>query len=279
MTFTTGPRFLLTLGLEGEKDGYFMSPRGIATDFADNVWVADTGNSRFQKFSSNNAYIAKFSSEGIGNGQLKKPEGIAVDSEGNLNLDRRHGQRPRSEVQQQRGIPLQIRHRRLGKRPVPGTDRHRRRFRRSVWIADTGNDRVQKFNSKGEYLSKFGTEGSENGQFQEPTGIAVDSEGNVWIADTGNDRVQKFNSKGEYLSKFGTEGSESGQFQEPTGIAVDSEGGIYIADTGNDRVQEFDSEGKYFEEIRHRRLGKRPVPGTDRHRRRLGRRRLGGRYI
>ena len=74
------------------------------------------------------------------------------------------------------------------------------------------NNRIQKFNEKGEYLSQFGTKGSGNGQFSLPFDIAIDSKGNLWVADTGNNRIQEFNEKGEYLTKFGSSGSGNGQF-------------------------------------------------------------------
>ena len=73
-----------------------------------------------------------------------------------------------------------------------------------VWVADTGHDRVQEFNSKGEFVREFGAEGSGSGSFNSPRGIAVDTKGDVWVADTNNYRVQEFNSKGEFVRAFAT---------------------------------------------------------------------------
>ena len=101
----------------------------------------------------------------------------------------------------------------------------------NVWVADMANDRVQKFNSKGEYLLKFGSEGSGNGQLQNPRDIALDSKGNVWVADTENHRIEKFNANGEYLSQFGSHGSGNGQLTWPEGIAIDPKGDIWVSDT------------------------------------------------
>jgi len=96
------------------------------------------------------------------------------------------------------------------------------------------------------FSAKFGSEGTGNGQFKKPRGIAVAANGNVYVADTGNNRVQEFTSTGEYVTKWGSEGKENGQFQEPRAIAVnESNGDVYVADTGNDRVQEFTSTGEY----------------------------------
>ena len=62
----------------------------------------------------------------------------------------------------------------------------------SVYVADQFNHRIQKFTSEGVFVSEWGTEGSGDGQFNWPGGVAVASDGSVYIADTGNDRIQKF---------------------------------------------------------------------------------------
>jgi RHS repeat-associated protein len=120
-----------------------------------------------------------------------------------------------------------------------------------VWVADSGNNRVQEFDGKGEFIRQFGSKGSGNGQFSLPRGIAVDAKGNVWVADTGNNRVQEFNAEGKYLSQFGSEGTGNGQFKKPRGIAVDAKGNLWTIEGGGSpppepRVQEFNAEGKYL---------------------------------
>ncbi len=60
----------------------------------------------------------------------------------------------------------------------------------------TLNNRVEKFNSNGEYISQFGTQGSGNGQFYNPLSIALDSSNNIYVVDAGNDRVQVFSQNG-----------------------------------------------------------------------------------
>ncbi|HEX5374705.1 MAG TPA: 6-bladed beta-propeller, partial [Solirubrobacterales bacterium] len=111
----------------------------------------------------------------------------------------------------------------------------------NLWVGDPGNDRVQKFNSKGEYVSKFGSKPL----FKHPQGIAIDSSGNLWIADCENNFVQKFDSAGKWLSLFGSEGSGNGQFSCPSGLAIDSTGNLWVVDRENNRVQKFNSKGEY----------------------------------
>jgi DNA-binding beta-propeller fold protein YncE len=60
-------------------------------------------------------------------------------------------------------------------------------------VADSDNNRVQVFTSAGVFLTAFGSNGSGNGQFREPYGVAVNkSNGNVYVADTSNFRIQEF---------------------------------------------------------------------------------------
>ncbi|HST68346.1 MAG TPA: heparin lyase I family protein [Solirubrobacterales bacterium] len=119
----------------------------------------------------------------------------------------------------------------------------------NVWVADGGNHRVQKFNSKGEYLGQFGGYGTGNGQFKTPVDIAITEGGDLWITDSGNSRVQKFNSKGEYLGKFGTYGLSNGQFVEPSGIDIAPNGNIWVSDHGYYRVEEFTSNGAFVRSV------------------------------
>jgi DNA-binding beta-propeller fold protein YncE len=61
-------------------------------------------------------------------------------------------------------------------------------------VADSFNDRIQVFDSNGNFLTSFGSLGNP-GQFVTPEGVAVDSlSGNVYVADSGNGRIEVFNS-------------------------------------------------------------------------------------
>ena len=66
----------------------------------------------------------------------------------------------------------------------------------NVYVADTFNNRIQKFTSTGTFITKWGSSGSGDGQFSFPTGIAVDSSGNVYVVDRSHNRIQKFTSTG-----------------------------------------------------------------------------------
>ncbi len=113
----------------------------------------------------------------------------------------------------------------------------------NFWVADTGNDRLQKFSREGSLLHVIGKSGVGEGEFRSPSGIAVGPKGNICVADTGNRRVQVFNAKGLFLGAFGKSGKLAGQFWEPVDLAVDGSENIYVVDRGNDRISKYDSNG------------------------------------
>lgn len=116
-----------------------------------------------------------------------------------------------------------------------------------VYVLDSYNHRVQKFDSSLNYIRQWGSLGSSTGQFSYAQGIAVDNAGFVYVADTENNRIQKFDSSGAFIREWGSLGSSNGQFTYPTSIAVDKPGNyVYVSDTGNNRIQKFDSSGTYL---------------------------------
>jgi tripartite motif-containing protein 71 len=96
------------------------------------------------------------------------------------------------------------------------------------------------------FLMAWGQQGTREGQFNAPEGIAVDGEGNVYVADTENHRVQKFDANGKFLLQWGSKGANNGQFESPSGIALDKENNVYVADTFNHRIQKFDKNGRFL---------------------------------
>jgi len=62
----------------------------------------------------------------------------------------------------------------------------------NVYVADSRNYRIQKFDASGTFLYTWGKFGSGDGQFNPPFGVATDGSGNVYVADTQNNRIQKF---------------------------------------------------------------------------------------
>ncbi len=110
-----------------------------------------------------------------------------------------------------------------------------------VFVSDTWNHRIQRFNKDGKPLKMwgvFGTAETPNGLYG-PRGIAVSEDGRVFVADTGNKRIMVFDQNGAILAQFGGDGYDLGKFNEPTDVKLDSAGNVYVTDAWNQRVQVF----------------------------------------
>jgi len=116
----------------------------------------------------------------------------------------------------------------------------------TVYVADTENDRIQRFSATGQFLGKWGSQGSSDGQFDYPYGVAVAPDGTVYVADYGNNRIQRFSATGGFLGKWGSQGNGDGQFDYPYGVVVAPDGTVYVADGWNHRIQRFSATGQFL---------------------------------
>ncbi len=114
-----------------------------------------------------------------------------------------------------------------------------------IYVVDSKKHRVSVFDfEEGKLLFTFGERGMEEGQFNFPSNIAIDKEGQVWIVDTINGRIQVFDQDGNFIDTFGRLGDAPGTFGRPKGIAIDQEGHIYVVDAAFNNVQIFNDEGQ-----------------------------------
>jgi DNA-binding beta-propeller fold protein YncE len=186
-------------GLQGNNDGMFYLPRDVAVSPSGSVYVADYFNDRIQKFTSDGNYVAQWGSF------------CSVDSQGVDGCD---------------GLfyrPVGVAVNSLG----------------DVYVADMENCRIQKFDSDGNFITKWGELGVLPGLFQYPLSVAVDGSDNVYTVD--GKRIQKFDSGGTYLKSWN--GTGASQPFMPWALDVDTHGNVYVADTYNHRIQKFDNSG------------------------------------
>ncbi len=96
-----------------------------------------------------------------------------------------------------------------------------------------------------EFVAKWGSAGSGDGQFSNPEGID-NYDTTLYVADRNNNRVQKFNLDGDFVSKFGISGAGDGQLNDPAGIYCDvGNSRVYVADRNNNRIQKFITTGSF----------------------------------
>lgn len=103
----------------------------------------------------------------------------------------------------------------------------------TIFVADSGNHRVQAFTETGTFLAAFGSLGSGAGQFNDPRGLAVDAFGRIIVADRNNNRLQILSFVG---TNFASVQTVTGAFNRPVGVAAYRDSRWIVADTGNNRI-------------------------------------------
>ena len=249
----------------GSTPAQFNGPIGVAVDSSDNVYVADQSNHRIRKITSGGEVSTL---AGGGNpAEFNWPTDVAVDSSGNVYVADMANYRIRKIAPVAEGGVSVSTLAGTGTQGYQDGDDTEAKFDQPtgvavdakgiVYVADFSNNRIRKITSGGEVdtLAGTGTAGSKDGagtsaQFNEPTGVALDAEGNVYVADFSNNRIRKITSGGEVdtLAGTGTAGSADGddtaaQFYTPTGVAVDSSGNVYVADSDNHLIRKITPEG------------------------------------
>jgi len=224
----------------GNGRGQFDSPRGIATDSAGNIFVADTGNGRIEKFSPSGTFLSTIGTKGTGRGQLAEPNGISIDRAGNIYV---------AEVASNHRVQKLAPDGRFiaeWKGPAPGFYGPRRIAigpDDSIYVVDQGHTRVVKFDPDGQVLAVWGRAGNGDGQFDDPTSVAVDPTTNkVYVADPRNKRIQVFDSDGRFLTKWPV--PEWGQPAGFEDLAIDSQRGrLYASSANMNSILVFDLQG------------------------------------
>jgi len=201
-------------GESGSSFGQLNTAHGIAIAPNGYIYIADSGNNRIEYFTKTGSYLGSWGSFGASTDNTT--------------------QAPSGTFNEPWGVAV-------------GPDG-------SVYVADTWNNRIQKFSASGEFITMWGSGGLGNTPFEfyGPRGITVDANGRVYVTDTGNKRVVIFDQDGNYIAQIGSAGMDDGQFDEPVGLAVDSNGLVYVADTWNYRIQVFapDVEGTSYNFLR-----------------------------
>jgi len=242
--FDTGGNYITKFGATGSGDGELLRPAGLVVEKNGNIIVADSGNNRLQVFSPDGKYVGKCGGPGKAPGEFNEPWGITLDKDGN------------------------------------------------IYVADWGNHRIQKLSPEGKPLMCLGSFGKltkpegayavtihgpyvsgesekaghpRTDQFNHPTDVAVDSDGDIYVCDWGNHRVCVFDSKGgpittligdaQLLSKWGQQSIDANpdmmkarrrvkslepqwRFCFPTAVEFDpASDSVIVADSQRNRLQ------------------------------------------
>jgi DNA-binding beta-propeller fold protein YncE len=232
---TIPPTYTAQFGVKGTGAGQLEKPTYDAIDAHGNVWVVEYADNRLSEFSASGTFIEAVG-WGVSNGEAKLEvctssckAGIAGTGKGQL--------------AEPDGIA------------IAGGE---------IYVVDSGNDRIEMLNEKGEWVTQWGSLGTGAGQFKIPLAIAVSPTNKVWVGDSINRRVEEFSSTGSFIEAIGwgvsngkaeyevctsscqagISGSGNGQFSATWGMAF-AGSNLYVADTSNHRVEEFNEKSEY----------------------------------
>lgn len=264
----------ITAGANSDDGRDLNTPSGVAVDIAGNLYVADTGNDMVRKFSTS-GFLSEFAgtaqmpgtADGTGTAaQFNAPQGIAVDGNGNVYVADTGNDTIRRITPS--GVVTTL----AGAAGVAGSadgPAAAARFNSpvgvaldaggNIYVADETNDTIRKITPTGIVSTLAGTpgsKGSEDGtgasaQFDRPSGIAVDTNGNIYVADATNETIRKVTPSGAVTTLAGTPGAAAStdgtgaaaRFFFPVSVAVDGGGNVFVAEEFGETIREVTPSG------------------------------------
>lgn len=226
-------------GGRGMARGQFASARGIAVDDKGNIFVADTGNSRIQKFSSDGDFLAAIGRAGAGTGQLRDPVGVAVDEDGSVYVSDT-GTHKVVKFNSQGAFEAQW----AGPGPgfygpldiAIGSQGY-------LYVVDQGRARIVILDKSGNAIKEWGKKGKGEGEFDDPTGIAVGAD-RVYVADLKNSRIQVFDLEGNFKGQWQIPQWAQEVFHNPDVLFDAQARRVYVSSGATNEVLVFDADGK-----------------------------------
>lgn len=201
----------------GDPDDPLGNPAHLTVAPDGNIWVADGENHRFQIFAPDGTLLEVWGTKGSGEGEFDFTTiGFGGYDQGAIAF-------------------------------APDG---------AFYVADPGNHRIQKFDPDRGFLTAWGSEGREAGQFDTPISLVVDEQGRVYVADSHRNTgsadqeagaVQVFDADGRFLTEWGVYGFKPGQLSKPFGIGIDPDGTLLVAEFDGSRVQRFTLEGEVLD--------------------------------
>ncbi len=253
---STGPYTIYERVGTGSGRGQFNQPRGVGVNLGDgSIYVVDSANGRVQRFEAGGGFSGAWggpetnvtftvTAEGLG------PTGVEVGFDGLIYVADTWGHRivvlnADGQVVREFGAygdtmddpdastltglffgPRDI--------AISGTE---------IYVADTGNERVQVFTPDGTFIRSWGGYGSEPNQFIEPVGIAVGPDDRVYVADSGNARISVFARDGTPLMQWPVVSWQGQLYFEPY-LAFDQFGRLYATSSATSSVDIFNRDGE-----------------------------------
>jgi sugar lactone lactonase YvrE len=245
-------------GADGGDAANLAKPRALAFDASGNVVVADSKNNRLWVQKPTGELLKKVGKLGTGEGQFREPCGVAVGKDGSVyvadtffTLDEKGGL-PWGRIQK---FNKDYKFKMVFPKPEGAGDLFGPRGigvdpSGNVWVSDTGNHRLLKYDADGKLLAAYGKRGKGKVEFVEPFGLAFDAQGRVYVADRLNYRVEILDTNGQYQGEIKLPGVwEDTQINVEPYLAVDSQRGfLYVSDPTKKKVHRYKLDGSGHKE-------------------------------
>ncbi len=240
---------VFSLGVELPLETSFKMPRNVAVSNDGTIYVVDSDNNRIERFSPTGKFLNSWDAKEQGG--LNQPWGIAINpSDGSVFLADTWNHRILKFdgegtflLSWYASDPSQPERTFYGPRALV-IDSHNR-----IYITDTGNKQIVVYTTDGKFLTKFGTAGMAEGEFDEPVGLALMGDNLLAVADTWNQRVQLFTIEGDivpvirFKSAFNVAAWYSQSLDNKPYLAFDTNGNILITDPESGLIWLFSQEG------------------------------------
>lgn len=229
----------------GKGRGQFDKPRGIAVDAEGNLYVADLSNARIQKFSPAGDFLSVLGRAGTGDGELREPNGIAIDSNANIYVAdalnhrlikfksdgtfEKHWSGPEPGFYGVRDVAI-----------APS---------KQIYVLDQGRTRVVRLDPDGELFAEWGSAGTGEGEFKDPTGLAIGGD-RVYVTDTGNNRVQVFDLDGKFIRQWDVPEWDKYIWHYPDAVFDEQTKRLYVTSGWSNEVLIYDADGNRLDSLK-----------------------------
>ncbi len=234
-------------------------PTGISANRSGDVWVSEVLCAKLQEYNSEGKLVRQFFASH--NSETSFPGAVAQDHSGNVfDLNLVIGKEHIWEFSEKGAFEREF--------ASPGTGTGQLDVPRGLatdtagdlWIADTGNNRLDEFSPAGAFMKsvgfgvadgkaeaevcttscRAGIAGSGEGQLDRPVGVTVDASGHVFAADSLNSRIVEFSGEsGAYIGQLGGTGTTPAGLQEPNSVSVAPSGSLWVSDEVTGKASEY----------------------------------------
>jgi len=233
-------QWVATIGSPGNQAGQLLNPLGISTDLEGNIYIADTGNDRIQKFSSEGKYLKQTGGFGWDNGQFNRPTDILVNKNFNILVVDSRNQRIQQFDQRLNFIrAYYLKDSLLTQTQFGNIYAIEVGPNGDIFITDPENELIYQLTLFGTFRQSFAYFGYGPGEVQQPAGLSFSPQGELYVCSQAEQRIVIFDLFGNFLGDFGQQVLTS-----PLGIVVDRWGYCFVSDSKKQKILIFNPRGQ-----------------------------------